>query len=592
MNKLYKISFLSFLGITSASVNVSAQTAVKDTTLNRHVNLEREYTPSIKDASKINTLPALYQPQKKQYNIQFENAIPSVNLSNDAIGDTGSGDIKTNIDYSKHKGYLLFGAGMYTNLEGALGYRIVDAPNDQLDIFATHSFTNARIKYLFKDSPLDEVKAYDMENLIKLTYKHSFDAFIWHLRGSYLNNAFNYYGNPYIIDPLANTESFEKSLKDKQTANVLELETGIASNPTNSVLYSGNIKYNRFSQKYGPDKANRGISANLIDVTADVAVPFEQLLHIDDFKIGARGRIFHQGCDPVQYETSKDQFYDLSLIQANPYISLGEVGDAILLEVGAKLNYAIDYNDKTRIAPKLKLLWNFAQKNSFYINVDGGVNDNNLVSIHRENKYANPFRRIAISQTHYDMRTGIKSGAIAGFEFDIFGGYKYTKNEHLYTQVSASSWANVSDALYANLTTGHLGGSLHTRLIPNTDVSMKVVGYFYNVKEYSGLNTHPSQKRAWGLPNMTFDLNADFHIIDNLVLTAHYAFEGGRKTYLNSQSIKMSSVNDLSFRANYQVLDWFSVYGKINNIMNQRYERYYGYTLQGINALIGASLKF
>lgn len=591
MNKIYTITSAILLmgaGITT----LSAQTAAKDTTLNRQVYLEREYTPTIQDASKVNTLPALHQPQKKQYDIKFENAIPSVNLTSFPVGDTGSGDIKTNIDYSKHRGYLVFGAGMYTNLEGALGYRVVDGQNDQLDIFATHSFTDARIKYQLDDSPQDKIKAKDMENLVKLRYSHTFKPLTWYLGGSFMNQSYNFYGNPYVVNYVAGVTFPEENLEKKQSANIFEVETGIQSKESEAVIYSGNIRYNRFSTKYGPDIAYDGVSANLIDAAVNIAYPID-LFSSDNFRLGVKGGIFHQSADKVDFALpDEDPFHSLTLVKANPYISFGGQDDAFSLSLGANLNYAFDINDKTLIAPTANLSWNFQEKSVFYATLEGGINSNNLVETFRENKYVNPGQRIAISQTPYDVQVGVKSGVIDGFEFDIFGGYKYTKDEHLYTQSSTAYWGNVSEAMYANLGTGHFGGLLKTRLIPHTDLALKVVGYFYNLSEYKYMETEPSEKKAWGLPSLTFGFNADFSFIDNLILTASYDFEGGRKTWQNNTSKKMDAINELSFKANYQIFDWLSVYGKANNVLNQKYERYYGYTLQGINVVLGASLKF
>ncbi|HCO68796.1 MAG TPA: hypothetical protein DIT04_13705, partial [Dysgonomonas sp.] len=233
MNKIYKTIIASFLITALVTVNVSAQsTAKKDTVLNRQVYLEREYNPTIQDASKVNTLPSLHRPQQRQYDINFENALPSVNFSSYPIGNPGSGDIQTGIDYSKHRGYFRFGAGMYINLEGALGYRIVDGDNDRLDIFATHSFTDARIKYAEKTGyDFDKVKAKDMENMVKLRYNHKFESADWYLSGSFLNDQYNYYGNPnqVIFIGGGTVTPDDDAFQKKQSISNIEVETGVQS---------------------------------------------------------------------------------------------------------------------------------------------------------------------------------------------------------------------------------------------------------------------------------------------------------------------------------------------------------------------------
>lgn len=583
MNITYKTIILSIMTVYAAQ-SVDAQTAAKDTLLNRQVSLEREYTPTIQDASKINTLPALHEPQKKQYDIRFENAAPSVNFSSYPIGDTGSGDIRTGITSSKQRGYLNFGAGMYSNLEGALGYRIVDAPNDQFDLFGTHNSTNGKIKYLNGTEAYDKEKAKNMENFIKARYSHKFETATWYLSGSFLNNGFNYYGNPNVLS--GSTEN--KNVSENQSVNIFEVETGVNSvESSDNVNYSASIKYNRFSSKYSSDMAEDGPRGNIIDAKVDLAQPF-----FSDKKIGIRGNLFFQKYDghTNNYNTEQnDLYHNLTILRANPYLKIDN-GDVRLL-IGANINWAIDASNKFAVAPTIDLSLNFNDNSLLYLNVDGGINDNSFINIYKENSYINPIGRVGISKTLYDAQLGIRSGAIAGFEFDIFGGYKYTNDNHLYIQTQTTSWNNVSDVIYANLGEGHFGGAIKTKLIPYTDLSMKAIAHFYNLNKYSNA-TDLGEKKAWGLPSLTFDFNADFSFIENLILTANYQFEGGRKTWNGTESASMKSINELNFKASYHILEWLSLYAKVNNVLNQKYERYYGYTLQGINASAGFNLIF
>ncbi len=588
MNTLYKTLFISTLGLSFLSINTSAQTAAKDTTLNRQVSLEREYTPTIQDASKINTLPALYEPVKKQYDIKFENSIPNTNIASYPIGDPGSGDIRTKIDYTKHRGYLVFGAGMYSNLEGAAGYRIVDSKTDQLDIFGTHNSTDGKIKYLNPSSYMDDAQAKNMENFIKAKYSHEFESLTWNLNGSFYNNSFNYYGNPYVFSTTTEDASlFEAFMKCNQRVNVIEAETGIASKSESDELsYSANVKYNNFSTKYGSDVTYDGASGSIFDALVDVAAPIQT-----DQKAGVEGGLFFQSFNSVNFLPSSDAnpFHNLTLLKVKPYYSFD--GGDFEVSLGANINWASDVKNKFVIAPAIKSSWNFNEQSLLYLNVGGGINDNNYVEMNRVNRYINPSSRVFISQTLYDAQIGVRSGVISGFEFDIFGGYKYTQDEHLFVAGYAPSWGNVSDVMYANIGTGHLGGVLKTKLIPYTDLSLKATGLFYNVSKYTS-DVIPEKKEAWGLPNFTLDFNADFCFIENLTLSVNYLFEGGRKTYINNASARMNNINELNLKGSYSVLDWLSFYVKANNVMSQKYERYYGYTNQGINVIGGISLKF
>lgn len=325
MNITYKTILSSIIAVYAIQ-SIDAQTATKDTLLNRQVSLEREYTPTIQDASKINTLPALHEPQKKQYDIRFENAAPSVNFASYPIGDTGSGDIRTGITSSKQRGYLNFGAGMYSNLEGALGYRIVDAPNDQFDLFGTHNSTNGKIKYLNGTEAYDEEKAKNMENFIKARYSHKFETATWYLSGSFLNNGFNYYGNPNIFStfsPSANIVSADnKNVSENQSVNIFEVETGVNSiESSDNLNYSASLKYNRFSSKYSSDMAEDGPRGNIIDAKVDLSQPF-----FSDKKVGIRGNLFYQKYDGHTNNYSK--FSIFATFWCHPFYSIknGEKG--------------------------------------------------------------------------------------------------------------------------------------------------------------------------------------------------------------------------------------------------------------------------
>ena len=107
-----------------------------------------------------------------------------------------------------------------------------------------------------------------------------------------------------------------------------------------------------------------------------------------------------------------------------------------------------------------------------------------------------------------------------------------------------------------------------------------------------------SEKKAWGRPTFTAELNADIKPIDKLTFSLNYVYAGGRKTVYSNyiipvqEVIKMKDINELNFRGEYQVTDWLSVNARVNNLLFQKYELQYGYALQGFNVLGGLSFKF
>lgn len=600
MNTIYK-TILSAVALTCVTPALIAQTNAKDSTINRQVNVEREYTPTLQDATKINTLPALYEPTRKQYEIRFEQTTPSVQIGTTPITDTGSGDINTAIGYSQYRGYAVLGAGTNLNFEGALGYRIVDNTNSKFDLFGTHNSTNGNIKYLEDNADPDKVKAKNMENFIKALYSHKFSSANWYIGASFLNNSFNYYGYPYSYMSIRH-EGIEKN----QSVGIFGIETAVKSYDNDEWRYTAGLKYHNYKMNkgdyYGYPKTD-GASANIIDFGADVNKDI-----FDDKRVGLEARILHQAIGGKKTDASNlsdENFSAMTVTRLKPYFFID--ADNIALKLGASANYAFDFHDRVAISPYVNFDWNFADNATFYAKVDGGINDNNFVETHRKYRYINPNTRIMPSRTLYDVQVGIKSGAIRNFEFDIFGGYKQTKDDHLissmlevddFLKISPQTRdiivpdINVIQPIYADLKTGHFGGSLKTKLIPYTDLTFKAVGYFYTVDKYHE-DYIINEKKAWGLPSFTVGANADFSFIDNLTLGFSYELQAGRKALRNYREVvKMDNINELNFKASYSFMDWLSVYARLNNALNQKYERFYGYTLQGINLLGGVSIKF
>lgn len=588
MNKtIYKGIILGII-TTSCICTAKSQTAAKDTLLNRQVLLEREYTPKIQDASKINKTPAIYTPQQKATDIKFERTIPYVEIINFEVKEIGTGNIRADIQKSKQKGYLSFDAGMYSNLNANAGYRILENSNNQLDLFGIHNSTNGTVDYIDKLNDLKDVKAKNMLNFIKAKFNHKFESAKWYIDASYLNNSFNYYGNPYLINGAENVDEKILNLEKKQAVNIFEIETGLSSLKANDngINYSGAVKFNHFSSKYSPYIYDDGLSGNIFDAKIDINQNFSS-----DKYWGVRGNLFFQkfGNHKNSWEITENEktIHNLTIVKANPYFKL-ENNDITLL-VGANINWGIDESNSFAVTPTIDASWVINDNNKLYLTVDGGINDNSFISIYKQNKYYNSLNRVKISKTLYDALFGFRSGAIAGFEFDIFGGYKYTKDEHLFVPSTSPSWGLISDVAYTNLGTGTIGGTVKTKLIPYTDLSAHVNTYFYSLKKISNL---PYEQKAWGLPSFNLGLNADFSFINNLLISANYEFSGGRKALLNSTSVNLKNINELNLKASYQILDWLALYVKANNVLNQKYENFYGYPLQGIAASGGFSVLF
>jgi outer membrane cobalamin receptor len=54
----------------------------------------------------------------------------------------------------------------------------------------------------------------------------------------------------------------------------------------------------------------------------------------------------------------------------------------------------------------------------------------------------------------------------------------------------------------------------------------------------------------------------------------------------------MKNINELNLTGTYTLNDTFGLYLKLNNVLFQKYELYYGYPMQSFSAMIGVNINF
>lgn len=138
MKTIYNIKALCVMALLGSVATVSAQEdKTKEKNLNREMTLEREYDPTVQDASKVNTLPVIKGPVVKKKAIDYATFTVPADPEKE-ISLLPSGNIMTDIQYNKRRGYFNFGGGTYLNLNGDLGYHILSTDKDKLNIWFSH----------------------------------------------------------------------------------------------------------------------------------------------------------------------------------------------------------------------------------------------------------------------------------------------------------------------------------------------------------------------------------------------------------------------------------------------------------------------
>lgn len=126
----------------------------------------------------------------------------------------------------------------------------------------------------------------------------------------------------------------------------------------------------------------------------------------------------------------------------------------------------------------------------------------------------------------------------------------------------------------------------------NNDFRLGLSGEFF---DYST----DEQVEAWNLPNMKASLNADYQITDKWYTGANLFYVGERMDQYSSvndasapMTVTLDSYFDVNAHLGYRFNDRLSAFLKGSNLLNNNYQKWMDYDVQGVQVLAGATYKF
>lgn len=592
----YIIPALCLTALLSGTATVQAQTEqTNEKNLNREMTLEREYDPSVQDANKVNTLPVIKEPEVKKMAIDYATyTVPA--SPEQEIDILPPGQIMTQIDYNKRRGYVNLAGGTYMNLNGDLGYHILNDDVNKLNLWFSHRSTNGKVKYIDFDQ---KQKAKLNDNIGGLNFAHAFSPLTLNIGFKYGYTGYNYYGIPAIAASSSATISdlLENSGLDRdknQVNQTVQGTIGVRSNDESAFGYAVQLGYTNFSRKYALTPDIDGVKQHAFDADFDFFAPF------GDQRIGVAGKINY-----FNYTVPKENSFDLYSFGNNmqgtisPYYQIE--GESWHVQLGANLLFITGDHSKITASPNIEAGIEVADKTELYVSATGGLTGNSAYQMAQINRYIDPTSDLEASRNNLNATLGIKSAIATGFWFDIFGGYNITKNDVFFIPYSLSgnmdAFGNSLNAIQLNSDRLFIGANFKYSYQQLFDINLKGVYNHWKVSVPSGEDrignsSGDADFKAYGKPEMELTAGITVRPISNITAMLDYTLQTGRKTLVGSDNINMKNINELNLTGLYTLNDTFGLYLKLNNVLFQKYEMYYGYPLQSFSAMVGVNINF
>lgn len=549
MNKIVRFVFIFVLFVSVSLQLVAQKAAKKDTVLNRSVTVEKEYIPAMLNVAKVNVLPSISQPQVPKNRVDYCVTVnPYEPLPYIMKPMTLSLDQTTG-----QKGYFRVGYGNNGNYDVKFGYLYqVDSLSSWMSNFSLDGYS------AILHTPFAPSYGWTSKQLmatIDESYQHSFTNWKLRLNGNFGLQNLNYIKANDFSSPMSNNTNYNFNASFESPDGKL---------PIRFVANAALLGYNHH---YGPNSSNEMD----LKLQGNFWTPLKEN---DDHTIYGLKLI----SDNFIY--SSDAIKDYYLLQVNPYLEYNAT------PFNAHVGAHVDLSGKgtaIQISPDVSLSYLLSESFSIYGGLNGGTQVNDFRALNDYCPYWGNLSSWKNSYVNLDARIGA-IGKIGGvFQVNVYAGTSVVKND-LITR-GLFTYGDNSYILVDNAKTSHTYIGADVKYNYKGLLELSVSGLYNN-----WFNTPDScllQKNR-----VEWNLGAVIHVNKKLLINGAYQIRIHNFGEVNGASYRMETLNNFSVGASYKVLDKLNVYGRVNNILNRKYQNYYAYPTQKFNFLAGIALRF
>lgn len=568
-------AILLLLSVTS--VNATAQ---GNDSLRREVTIVKDFTPIVREASKINTLPPVSTPSFDRRPVTYcYNTHPAdIPVSTSLVSAPFSEQDKT--IRKRRRGYLDFSMGTYLAMTGNAGYHILDSSKDKLNIGLQYTSLNWNIPvnsaYPIEHETESKQTFYDTH--IGLHYDHRFNSDVTlALNGAYRFINFNYYGVAGNLPSNRNSHPFQWTHNFFVELKV-DNSAAVAYDYQQWNVTAGYSLYNNRWGAYIPDASSEqhaylytslgGEIGNGWSAGAEINIDFLQYKGI--YPSGTQADdIIHNP------DLSETQIQSIFLAEVLPHIDWN--GKRSHLRAGVKAYISVNDGTIFRFAPDIHFNWEFIDNYFLYFNIYGGKQLHTWNNVSQYCIYFDPSQRIPSTYVPLDATGGFRFHFIPELSISAYGGYEIASSA-LFQAAGQSSQAIAWQTLDATCVKAGARADIDINRIFSLSLDGTYRLWRHNKTEISFDRPRWEANARMALhPHRKFDIELGY----NMQLGRDFGSLG-----------KLADIHNLQASVAYHPLDFLSIFIQGNNLLNRSYDYYYGLPAPKIQALGGISLIF
>ena len=544
------------------------------------VTVVKPYTPSVSDASKIKATPTRNDSvslQKKE----VKYSIFSVPVASTFTPAKGRATTVERVRPPKvFDNYATLGFGNYSNVLAEFYSNLEIDRSSNFGIFLTHNSSQGGIEDVYLED-----KFYDTE--LNLNYNTRNRDLSWIAEVGAEHQLFNWYGLPsYNIPEDPQSSSYLSNIDPAQ--NYFSVYLGSEIELYDSFFNKANARFRHSGDSFSTSE-NHFNAEGLFEV--EIA---EELITTS---IGAD--IVNGKFDQLY---ASEIGYDYTFMNFNARPSLLILRDDLSINLGVNFVYGVDVENSDGsfyIYPAVSASYRLAGDYfTAYAGVDGDLDQNTYYNFYQQNPYVSPTLMIRPTDSKYQGYLGAKGKLSNAVSYNVKGTYQSQFDRALFKRnydaavLDGEPYTNGNsfDVVYDDLKTASFYAELNVDV--NRDFRLGINGEFFSY------NTD-DEVEAWNLPTMQASLNADYQITEKWYTGANLFYVGERKDENRSLSltfaepvVTLDSYFDANAHLGYRFNDQLSAFVKGSNLLNNNYQKWMDYNVQGIQVLAGVTYKF
>lgn len=588
---LKKISILLVFILSCVIANAQKKTTIKkekDTLKPPVINVITSYTPMLSDAYKTRKNPII-KLSKRSEKKTLEYSIFSAPVASTFIPKSGVvKGIDVGIKERLYNNYLAAGFGNNTTPYFEFFSRKSTRFKNDFGVYGKYISSENSIA----DTPLNSNLSNFNAGIYYQKKEHYFD---WKLTFDTKRDQYNWYGLPNL--PF--TETITNTIIEEQAYNGFELTGTIVFE--NSYIQQVKTSLSLFTDAFKSSEFLFLLNSNFQFPLKRFGQSFKDLQLETSIEIlngeFAKG---YNDLSPISYNTftvSANPFYTFTWLD---FTVRAGIKGTISLDAENSANNLFIYPDVEITYPLLK------DYTTIFVGATGNLITNSYQDLVTTNPYFSP--TLFITQTHekYNVFGGLKGKLSPNISFRLKGTYKTEEDKLLFIRNNSKSdgtntisnsvdlegyeYGNSFSAVYDDITTLTIFGEIEMDITKRLSAGFN--GQFHKY-------TITNQAEAWNLPTLQANIFAKYKTNAWYAgMDAFFIGERKDKTYngtypsSTSEAATLDAYIDVNLHGGYHFNDKFSVFLKLNNVLNTEYQRFSNFTTQGFQVLGGLTYKF